>query len=105
MILTTMAAMGFRVSLKKGERSTQVQWIGVQFSLHSDVLLVTVPKKFIDTVLEDHSWMARDGEHQGTQDDMWQTIVVVGRLAQASLGGGSLLQGVTPKAGRHQIRC
>ena len=52
MILTTMAAIGFKVSLKKGERSTQALWIGVQFSLHSDLLLVTVPKKFIDVLME-----------------------------------------------------
>ena len=52
MILTTMASLGFRVSLKKGERSTQVQWIGVQFGLHDDILLVTVPKKFISTLLD-----------------------------------------------------
>ena len=52
LILVTMAALGFRVSLKKGERSTQVLWIGVQFSLHNDILLVTVPKKFIATLLE-----------------------------------------------------
>ena len=52
MLLTTMASIGFKVSLKKGERATQVLWIGVQFSLHEDILLVTVPKKFIDTLLE-----------------------------------------------------
>ena len=57
LILTTMAALGFKVSLKKGERSTQVMWIGVQFSLHPDALLVTVPKKFIDTLMETfQSW-------------------------------------------------
>ena len=32
-ILTTMAALGLRLSLKKGERSTDVTWIGVKFKL------------------------------------------------------------------------
>lgn len=51
-ILHTMAAMGLRVSLSKGERASSVQWIGVKFTLQQDYLLVTLPEKFMLEVKE-----------------------------------------------------
>ena len=47
MILYTMAALGFKVSIKKGERAPQVVWIGVQFNLHHDAVVLTLPDKFM----------------------------------------------------------
>lgn len=86
-----------------GINTGAVDWCSVQLALRR--VVGHSPQEVHRHSLGDHSWMARDGEHQRTQDDMWQTIVVVGRLAQTSLGGGSLLQGATPEAGRHQVRC
>ena len=38
-VLTTAAALGFKVSLKKGERSTQVGWIGIRMTLTEDAII------------------------------------------------------------------
>ena len=38
MILTTLFALGLKVSLHKGMRSAQVQWVGVRFTLTEDPL-------------------------------------------------------------------
>ena len=46
MLLTTMAAIGLKVSLKKGLRSTQVQWVGVRFTLNEDAVILTLPEQF-----------------------------------------------------------
>lgn len=60
MLLHTCAALGFKVALKKGERSTQVQWIGVRFSLVQDNLIVGVLEKFMKEVLQVlKSWAGR----------------------------------------------
>ena len=50
-ILTTMDALGLKLSLAKGERSATVTWIGVNFKLVApdyDYLLVTLPERFMD---------------------------------------------------------
>ena len=50
-ILTTMAALGLKLSLGKGERAAAVTWIGVNFKLVApdyDYLLVTLPEKFME---------------------------------------------------------
>ena len=52
MILTTMAALGLKVATKKGERSSQVQWIGVRFSLSQDHVIVSLPEKYTQEVLQ-----------------------------------------------------
>lgn len=51
MILYMSAALGFKVSLKKGRRSTQVEWIGVRFSLVQDNLILGIPEKFTKEVV------------------------------------------------------
>ena len=52
MLLTTMAALGLKVATKKGERSSQVQWIGVRFSLSQDHVIMSLPEKYTAEVLE-----------------------------------------------------
>eukprot|EP00913_Durusdinium_trenchii_P003850 g3564.t1 len=50
-IIYTMAALGLRLSLGKGERAAAVTWIGVHFKLVApdyDHMLVTLPEKFMD---------------------------------------------------------
>lgn len=48
MVLTTAAALGFKVSLKKGERSTQVAWIGIRLTLTEDALIMGLPAKYME---------------------------------------------------------
>ena len=40
-ILTTMAALGFNISLPKVERSTKVTWTGINFTLTPDHIIMT----------------------------------------------------------------
>ena len=51
MILTTMCALNLKVSLAKGERSTSVKWIGVNFQLAEETLTMSLPTKFCEEVL------------------------------------------------------
>jgi hypothetical protein len=44
-VLTTASALGFKVSLKKGERSRQVSWIGIRMTLR-DALILGLPAKY-----------------------------------------------------------
>lgn len=47
-ILHTLAAIGMKVSVAKGERGANITWAGVEFRLISDKeVLVTLPEKFI----------------------------------------------------------
>ena len=49
-ILTTMAALGLKLSLAKGARAASVTWVGVNFKLVApdyDHLLLTLPEKFM----------------------------------------------------------
>ena len=50
MILTTMCALNFKVSLAKGERSTSVKWIGINFQLSNDALTMSLPVKYCEEV-------------------------------------------------------
>eukprot|EP00435_Cladocopium_sp_Y103_P065381 s228_g27.t1 len=47
MIITTLAALGLKVSLKKGLRSTQVQWVGIRFTITDDSIILGLPDKFL----------------------------------------------------------
>ena len=47
-ILLTMAALGFKVNVRKGERGSNVVWIGVKFTLQGETLLMTLPQKFME---------------------------------------------------------
>lgn len=52
-ILYTMAALGFRIALHKGIRSSTVTWVGVRFQIVDvDTVVVTLPEKFIDDLVE-----------------------------------------------------
>lgn len=51
-ILYTMAALGLRISLQKGMRSTQITWVGVSFTLTPDHIVVGLPEKFVKDVVE-----------------------------------------------------
>ena len=87
-ILTTMAALGLRLSLKKGERSADVTWIGVKFKLVApdyDYLMVTLPERFIDELCKQLEAWDRKG------------MIGVNELRQAA-GRVAWLAGVLPRA-------
>ena len=52
LILMTMLALGFKVSVKKGERAEQVQWIGVKFTLTTDYILMGIPEKYTRELID-----------------------------------------------------
>ena len=52
MILTTLFALGLKVSLKKGMRSNQVQWIGVRFTITEDSIVLGLPDKLLKDLIE-----------------------------------------------------
>ena len=80
MILYTMAALGFKVSIKKGERAKQVTWIGVRFTLLEDAVVLTLPEKFINELVETlRSW---EGKGMVATKDLRK---VAGRLAIAGI--------------------
>ena len=57
MILTTLFALGMKVSLKKGLRSNQVQWVGVRFTLSEDSIILGLPDKLLEELIETlRSW-------------------------------------------------
>ena len=85
MILTTMAALGFRVALNKGERSSQIQWIGIRFTITEDVVIMTIPDKFANELVE----LLRGWEGKG--------MAPLKELRQVC-GKASWLSGVLPKA-------
>ena len=52
-VLYTMAALGLRVSYKKGKRGAVVQWVGVKFELTQDGnLILGLPTNFLQDTLE-----------------------------------------------------
>eukprot|EP00913_Durusdinium_trenchii_P011626 g10919.t1 len=64
LILTTMAALGLKVSLSKGERAAAVTWMGVKFKLVApdyDHLLVTLPEKFMKELQDQLSSWEKKG--------------------------------------------
>ena len=85
MILTTMAALGFRVALNKGERSSQIQWIGVRFTITEEVIIMTIPDKFTNELIE----ILRGWEGKG--------MAPIKELRQVC-GKASWLSGILPKA-------
>eukprot|EP00438_Fugacium_kawagutii_P028344 Skav219239 [mRNA] locus=scaffold1242:54882:56198:- [translate_table: standard] len=59
-ILSTATVLGFRISLLKGERSTQVQWIGVRITLLDDAVIMGIPERYVRELLEMlRSWDGR----------------------------------------------
>ena len=52
MILTTLFALGLKVSLHKGMRSAQVQWVGVRFTLTEDSIVLGLPDKLLKDFIE-----------------------------------------------------
>ena len=52
MVLTTAAALGFKVSVKKGERSTQVGWIGIRMTLTEDATSMGLPTNYTEELVE-----------------------------------------------------
>ena len=47
-VLYTMGALGFNLSINKGERGARVTWSGVEFHLGDNHVLLTLPEKFIN---------------------------------------------------------
>ena len=87
-ILTTMAALGLRLSLKKGERSADVTWIGVKFKLVApdyDYLMVTLPERFMEELRKQLEAWDKKG------------MIGVNELRQAA-GRVAWLAGVLPRA-------
>eukprot|EP00435_Cladocopium_sp_Y103_P041984 s1082_g11.t1 len=85
LILTTMAALGLRVSFKKGLRSTQVQWVGVRFTITEDAIIVGLPDRFTKELLE----LLSSWENRG--------MAPLKELRQAA-GKLSWLSGILPRA-------
>jgi hypothetical protein len=85
MILTTMGALGFKVSLKKGLRSTQVQWVGVRFTLNEDAVILGLPEQFVKDLTD----LLKGWENKG--------MAPLKELRQAA-GKLSWLSGILPRA-------
>ena len=51
-VLYTMAALGFNLSIRKGERGSRVTWSGIEFHLGDNHVLLTLPEKFINDLQE-----------------------------------------------------
>eukprot|EP00435_Cladocopium_sp_Y103_P009539 s1894_g2.t1 len=85
MLLTTMSALGLRVSLAKGERSTRVQWIGIKFSLQEEMVILSLPTKFT----EELATLLKSWEGRG--------MAPLKELRQAA-GKLAWLSGILPKA-------
>ena len=52
MVITTLFALGLKVSLKKGLRSNQVQWVGVRFKVTEDSIILGLPEKLLQELME-----------------------------------------------------
>lgn len=78
-ILTAMAALGFNIPLKKGERSTIVTWIGIKINLTPGHIIISLPEKFIqDLVALLESW------HKKGMAAIKELRQTAGRLSWAS---------------------
>ena len=85
MILFTMHALGLRVALRKGERSRQVTWIGVRFTIGEDSVTMAIPEKYTKEVLQDlESWKTKG--------------MVATKDLQKMAGRISWLAGILPRA-------
>ena len=85
-VLYTLKALGLEVSLKKGQRSSSVIWIGVKYTLLANHnLAMTLPEKFMAEVLQElQAWDKRGMIPLGTLRKM------CGRI--------SWLAGILPRA-------
>ena len=78
-------ALGFKVSLKKGLRSTQVQWVGVRFTLNEDAIILGLPEQFVKELTD----LLKAWENKG--------MAPLRDLRQAA-GKLSWLSGILPRA-------
>ena len=83
-ILYTMAALGFRISLQKGMRSTQVTWVGVRFTVTPENVIIGLPEKFITELVE----LLESWHNKG--------MVAIKELRQAA-GRISWMSGILPR--------
>ena len=83
-ILYTMAALGFRISLQKGMRSTQVTWVGVRFTVTPDHVIIGLPEKFVTELVE----LLESWHNKG--------MVAIKELRQAA-GRVSWMSGILPR--------
>ena len=83
-ILYTMAALGFRISLQKGMRSTQVTRVGVRFTVTPDHVIIGLPEKFVTELVE----MLEGWHNKG--------MVAIKELRQAA-GRISWMSGILPR--------
>ena len=80
-----MGALGFRISLQKGMRSTQVTWVGVRFTVTPDHVVVGLPEKFVKDLVE----LLEAWHNKG--------MVAIKELRQAA-GRISWMAGILPRA-------
>eukprot|EP00435_Cladocopium_sp_Y103_P030830 s1995_g7.t1 len=85
MLLHTSAALGFKLSLSKGERSCQVTWIGVRLTLTEDSLIMGLPEKYTEELVQ----LLQSWEGRG--------MAPIKELRQAA-GKASWLAGILPRA-------
>ena len=85
LILTTICGLGFKVSLKKGLRSTQVEWVGVRFTITEDSVILALPDQFVKDLME----LLTSWENKG--------MAPTKELRQAA-GKLSWLSGILPRA-------
>eukprot|EP00435_Cladocopium_sp_Y103_P052516 s2172_g16.t1 len=85
MLLHTSAALGLKVSLRKGERSTQVTWIGVRLTLTEDYLIMGLPDKYTSELVS----MLRAWDSRG--------MAPIKELRQVA-GKAAWLSGILPRA-------
>ena len=83
-ILYTMAALGFRISLQKGMRSTQITWVGIRFTVTPDHVIIGLPEKFVTELVE----MLEGWHNKG--------MVAIKELRQAA-GRISWMSGILPR--------
>ena len=85
MLLTTTAALGFKVSIKKRARSSQLAWVGVSLTLTEDHLMMGLP----DAYTRDLVNILKSWEGRGTAP--------IRELRQVA-GKASWLSGILPRA-------
>ena len=85
MLLTTTAALGFKVSIKKRARSAQLAWVGVSLTLTEDHLMMGLP----DAYTRDLVNILKSSEGRGTAP--------IRELRQVA-GKASWLSGILPRA-------
>ena len=95
LILMTMGALGFKVSLSKGLRSSQVQWVGVRFTISEDAIILGLPDKFIypgHLVLVAFLGEQRDGPIERTTTSRGKDQLAVGDFTKGTMDGCCFLQ-------------